>query len=154
MHDSRVTEPGNALATIMRKAQLMYKAGPHTAVRQRLLTLSLMALSALATISAFADSVMVAWDPSVSTNVVGYRVYYGVGSRNYTNHVSVTGTTATISGLVGATTYYLAATAYDSNGIESDYSSETNYTTAVPVNFPPTLNTLGDLTIKIGRAHV
>lgn len=126
----------------------MYKAGPHTAVRQGLVTLSLMALSALASISAFADSVMLAWDPSVSTNVVGYRVYYGVGSRSYTNHVSVTGTNATVSGLAGATTYYFTATAYDSNGIESDYSSETNYTTPVPVNVQPTLNTLGNLTIN------
>jgi hypothetical protein len=107
-----------------------------------------MALSALASISAFADSVMLAWDPSVSTNVVGYRVYYGIGSRSYTNYVSVAGTNATVSGLAGATTYYFTATAYDSNGIESDYSSETNYTTVVPVNFPPTLNTLGNLTIN------
>src|SRR5262245_45900200 len=127
MHDPGVTDPANALAhklaIIMHKAQLMYKAGPHTAVRQGLLTLSLMALSALASISAFADSVMLAWDPSVSTNVVGYRVYYGIGSRSYTNHVSVTGTNATVSGLAVATTYYFTATAYDSNGIESDYSS-------------------------------
>jgi hypothetical protein len=132
----------------MHKAHLMYKAGPHTAVRQRLLTLSLMAFGTLASISAFADSVMLAWDSSVSTNVVGYRVYYGVGSRSYTNYVLVGGTNATISGLAGATTYYFTATAYDSNGIESDYSSETNYTTPVPVNLQPTLNALGNLTLN------
>src|SRR4030095_10517547 len=85
---------------------------------------------------------------SVSTNVVGYRVYYGVGSRSYTNYVSVGGTTATVSGLAGATTYYFTATAFDSNGIESDYSSETNYTTPVPVNLAPTLNAWGNLTIN------
>jgi hypothetical protein len=107
-----------------------------------------MALSTLASISAFADSVMLAWDPSVTTNVVGYRVYYGVGSRSYTNHVTVPGTNAIISGLAGATTYFFTATAYDSNGIESDYSSETNYTTPVPVNLAPTLNALGNLTIN------
>ena len=107
-----------------------------------------MVLSAFASISAFADSVMLAWDPSISTNVVGYRVYYGVGSRSYTNYVSVAGTNATVSGLAGATTYFFTATAYDSNGIESDYSSETNYTTPVPINLPPTLNALGNLTIN------
>src|SRR6266481_969896 len=152
MHDPRVTDPANALAIklaiIMRKGQLMYKAGPHTAVRRGMLTLSLMALITFASISAFADSVMLAWDPSVSTNVVGYHVYYGVGSRSYTNYVSVGGTNTTISGLAGATTYFFTATAYDSNGIESDYSSETNYTTPVPVNLPPTLNALGNLTIN------
>lgn len=133
----------------------MYKAGPHTAVRQGLLTLSLIALSAFASISAFAQNgVTLAWDPSASTNVAGYRVYYGVGSRTYTNHISVgSATNATLSGLAWGTTYYFAATAYDANGIESDYSSETNYTTPVPVNLPPTLNALGNLTINQNAAQ-
>jgi hypothetical protein len=109
-----------------------------------------MALSWFASISAFAaDSVTLAWDPSVSTNVAGYRVYYGVASGNYTNSVTVgSATNATVSGLAGATTYYFAATAYDVNGLESDFSSETNYTTPVPINMPPTLNALGDMTIN------
>jgi hypothetical protein len=139
----------------MHKDELMYKAGPHTAVRQGLLTLSLIILSAFASISALAQNgVVLAWDPSVSTNVAGYRVYYGVGSKSYTNYVSVgPATNATLSGLAWGTTYYFAATAYDANGIESDYSSETNYTTPMPVNLPPTLNTLGNLTINQNAAQ-
>src|ERR1043166_6892644 len=128
----------------------MYKAGPHTAVRQGILTLSLIVLSTLASISAFAaNSVILAWDPSVSTNVTGYRVYYGVESHNYTNTVNVgAATSATISGLADGTTYYFAATAYSTDGIESDYSSETNYVTPIPLNQPPTLNTLANLAIN------
>ena len=94
-----------------------------------MLTVFLMALSALTSISALAaSSVTLAWDPSVSTNVAGYNVYYGAISRTYTNVVSAgSSTTATISGLVPNTIYYFAATAYDTDGIESDFSIETNY---------------------------
>src|SRR5439155_12430663 len=130
----RVTVRAGALAINMHRDQLMYKAGPHTAVRRGMLTLSLMALSAIASISAFAaNSVTLAWDPSISTNVAGYRVYYGVGSRSYTNSVNVgAATSTTLTTLADGTTYYFAATAYDIYGLESDYSSETNYTTPVP----------------------
>src|SRR5262249_45377089 len=130
--------------------QSMYKAGPYTAVRQGMLTAFLMALSTLASISAFAaNSVTLAWDPSISTNVAGYNVYYGVISGNYTNVFSVgSATSATVSGLAPDTIYYFAATAFDGDSIESDYSTETNYMTTTPTNFPPTLNPISNLTIS------
>jgi hypothetical protein len=84
---------------------------------------------------AFAQSsVTVAWDPSSGSDIAGYRLYQGGASAKYTNVVD-TGklTTATVSGLVLGATYYFAATAYDSFGLESDYSNEIAYTVpAVP----------------------
>ena len=74
-------------------------------------------------------SVSLAWTPSADPTVAGYRVYYGVASRSYTNIVDAGNTTsATISGLIEGTTYYFAATAYDTLGLESDYSDEASYT--------------------------
>jgi hypothetical protein len=96
------------------------------------------------------QSVNLAWSPSPDTNVVGYRVYYGVASRTYTNMVDVGAVTnATIGGLVEGKTYYFAATAYNILGLESDYSAEISYT--IPggsVNQAPTLNALNNLTIN------
>jgi oxalate decarboxylase/phosphoglucose isomerase-like protein (cupin superfamily) len=96
------------------------------------------------------QSVNLAWSPSPDTNVVGYRVYYGVVSRTYTNMVDVgAATNATISGLVEGATYYFAATAYNVLGLESDFSTEVSYT--IPgggVNQAPTLNALSNLTIN------
>jgi len=81
------------------------------------------------------QSVTLAWDPSLSTNVVGYKIYYGVASHTYTNVVDVgSATNVTIPGLVKGTTYYFAATAYDSTGGQSDYSNEASYT--VPTGLP------------------
>src|SRR5262249_5604790 len=130
--------------------RLMYKAGPHTAVRQGTLTVFILALSALASISAHAaGSVTLAWDPSVSPNVTGYNLYYGAISRTYTNVVSAgPATSATISGPAPNTIYYFAATAYDSNGIESDFSIETNYFSTPPSNYPPTLDPIANITIN------
>jgi len=66
-----------------------------------------------------------AWQPSTGPTVVGYKLHYGVASRTYTNAVDVGQLTmATISNLVPSTTYYFAATAYDSSGTESPYSNE------------------------------
>jgi hypothetical protein len=98
-------------------------------------------------------SVMLAWNPSISTNVVGYNIYYGVACGVYTNKTSVAGSTstnATITGLVPGTKYYFAATAVDSLGVESPFSNETSYTVPANsiLNTPPTLNPLSDLTIN------
>src|ERR1019366_330702 len=61
----------------------------------------------------------------------------GAASGTYTNTVDVGNVTdATISSLISGTTYYFAATAYDTSALESDYSTEaifTNVTAASPV---------------------
>jgi hypothetical protein len=72
------------------------------------------------------QSATLAWDPSPGTNVIAnYNVYYGVASATYTNVAAAsTNTTVSISNLVAGTTYYFAATAVDTSGLESDYSTE------------------------------
>jgi len=84
----------------------------------------------LLTVSAaemFAATVTLEWDPSSSSDVTGYRVYYGVGPRAYTNQVTVGNVTnAAVSGLRGGSAYYFTATAFDRNGLESEYSNEVN----------------------------
>ena len=64
---------------------------------------------------------------------MGYNVYYGGASGNYTNTLSAgNATNATISGLVKGTTYYFAATTYSSSGVQSPFSNEVSY--SVPTN--------------------
>jgi hypothetical protein len=77
------------------------------------------------------SSVTLAWDPDAGTNIAGYKIYYGVASRTYTR-TNIVGnvTNATISGLTSGTVYYFAAAAYDTAGLESDYSTEVVYTTS------------------------
>ena len=72
------------------------------------------------------QSATLAWDPSPGTNgIANYNVYYGVASATYTNVVAAgTNTTVSISNLVNGTTYYFAATAVATSGLESDYSAE------------------------------
>jgi Bacterial Ig domain/Fibronectin type III domain len=114
------------------------------------------ALFAILQLPAFAaGSVTLAWNPSTDTNVVGYNIYFGGASETYTNKISVaTGTNAVVSGLVEGATYYFAATAYDSTGMESPFSNEASYSVPLsvipvnPVNKPPTLNVIGNLAIN------
>ena len=74
------------------------------------------------------------WDPNTATNVVGYNVYYGVASGNYTNKTFVGNVTnAIITGLVPGTTYYLSATSVSASGAESAHSAEITYTVPNPV---------------------
>lgn len=74
------------------------------------------------------QSVTLAWDPSLDPVVVGYAVYYGTTSGDYTSRVDVgANTTATISGLQEGHTYYLTVVAYDILGEESAPSPEITY---------------------------
>ena len=72
------------------------------------------------------QSATLAWNPGVpSTDVAGYFIYYGVSTRSYTNRLDAElGTNGTVSNLVAGTTYYFAATAYTTSGLESDFSDE------------------------------
>jgi hypothetical protein len=95
-----------------------------------------------------AAEVTLAWDASPDTNVVGYRIYFGVAPRTYTNSVPFGNvTTATVSNLLGNATYYFAATAVDDLGQESDFSGEVSTFIQLP-NQPPTLNSILDLVIN------
>lgn len=74
------------------------------------------------------QSVVLAWTPSSSANVVGYKIYYGMASHNYGSSVTAGKTnTATISGLADGVTYYFAATSFDSTGVQSPSSNEAIY---------------------------
>ena len=97
-------------------------------VVELILSSVLMWLSQLPVVAA--QNVVLAWIPSSSTNVVGYRIYYGTASLNYSSQVTVGNTNrAAVSGLADGVTYYFAATSIDNAGDESAFSNETVYET-------------------------
>ena len=97
-----------------------------------------LVLAALAASAQGQNSVTLAWNPDAGTDIAGYKIYYGVASRTYTNTNNVGNVTnATISSLISGTIYYFAATAVDTSGLESDYSTEVVYTN--PVATAPTI---------------
>jgi len=75
------------------------------------------------------NSASLAWDAVTDPTLSGYRVYFGTAPGTYLQApgqgTSVGNVTAyTIAGLASGTRYYFAVTAFDTLGIESDYSNE------------------------------
>jgi hypothetical protein len=103
---------------------------------------ALMQFSAVAS-----QSVTLTWNPSVNTNVAGYKIYYGAASLTYTNSITVGNVTnTTVTGLADDTTYFFAATTYDSTGAESEFSNEASYQTGgTNVNVVSTNSTSGSI---------
>lgn len=108
----------------------------------------------IAFISSFghAAEVSLAWDPNVEPDLAGYRVYYGLGSRNY-DHVMEVGkvTTCVVTGLEQGRTYYFAATAVNAANLESDYSNEVSAALSIS-NQPPLANAGPDQNVNEGVA--
>ena len=76
------------------------------------------------------QNVTLAWNPSASSSIAGYRLYLGGASGNYTNTIDAgNNTSVTASNLVAGVTYFFAVTAYDTIGLESAFSTELSYTT-------------------------
>ena len=73
------------------------------------------------------ETVTLAWDASASTSVAGYRVYYGTNSRAYfgVTNAGLVLTQAVVLPRSGR--WFFAATAYDTNRLESDFSSEVQW---------------------------
>jgi hypothetical protein len=97
---------------------------------------------------AYAGQVTLGWDKSTEPDVAGYKVYYGTATRNYTQSIKITSpniTTCTIIHLSLGQTYYFAATTYNSDLVESDYSAEISYNStpaATTTTIRPTTTTI------------
>ena len=64
-------------------------------------------------------------DGSALTDLAGYRIYWGVASRSYDDHVQLNDATATTHTVVlPEGDYYVAMTALDDDGNESAHSNE------------------------------
>lgn len=90
-------------------------------------------------------SIALAWCASLSPSVSGYKLYYGPDhTRTYTQSIQTSALTATIDNLTAGRAYFFAVTAYDSNGLESDFSNELGYVI-------PTLQIMGPGIVRFKR---
>jgi len=65
------------------------------------------------------------WDPNSEPDLAGYKLHYGLASRSYGTVIDVGNQTSyTLADLAVGPTYYIAATAYNTSGLESGYSNE------------------------------
>jgi hypothetical protein len=64
-------------------------------------------------------------DGTALTDLAGYRIHYGSSPSSYTQRITITnpGITTYVVENLPAGTWYFAATAYDTAGLESDYSN-------------------------------
>jgi len=96
-----------------------------TVLARRGLAVLIIILSVFSIAPTWAQSVSLAWNPSPSSMVTGYMVFYGLASGSYSAYVDAsTNTTCTVSGLTPGDTYYFAVSAYDPSLDESQFSNE------------------------------
>jgi hypothetical protein len=76
--------------------------------------------------NATSAKVTLAWDANSEDDIAGYNVYYGRASGHYSRVETVGVPTATIT-VRGRATVYFAVTAFNSAGVESDFSEEVHY---------------------------
>ncbi len=78
-------------------------------------------------VAADAERLTLAWDPSPSADVSGYPLYWGTNTRSY-QFVTNAGLVLTQSVVLPwRGRWWFAATAYDTNGLESDFSNEVSW---------------------------
>ena len=88
-----------------------------------LLTTLILAWAALV----HAQHVTLAWDASPSPEVTNYRIYFGTNSRSY-SFVTNAGLVLTQAVVLPHTgRWFFAATAMDTNGVESAFSNEVQW---------------------------
>ena len=108
----------------MKKCCILLQTGFHIHSKN-LILLSILILTFFTfKTDANSASVILDWNAINSSNLVGYKIYYGISKTDFDYSVKVEkATSCTISGLKEGKTYYFAATSYSSNGDESDFSN-------------------------------
>lgn len=94
------------------------------------------------------NAALLVWDKNFEGDLAGYQVHYGTSSGNYTGVVDVGNVTEynlDDLGLHQDVIYYIAITAYDTSGNESNFSTELDYVAVDEVpsgtdNCPDTYN--------------
>lgn len=82
-----------------------------------------------------AGLITLAWNPSSSPNIAGYRLHCGVTKGVYIQTIEVgNATSILVSNLVAGKTYFFVVTAYNTIGLESAPSNEISY--LVPSSSP------------------
>jgi len=74
----------------------------------------------------FSAEIRLAWDSSPDTEIAGYKLYYGRASGGYDAAIDI-GNTSSYTLSVPKGKYYIALTAYDNTGNESDFSNEVSW---------------------------
>jgi hypothetical protein len=71
------------------------------------------------------------------TNLAGYKLYYGQSSRSYEFTIDIgNDTSIALSNLEAGQTYYVAVVAYDSEGVESEFSNEVSLLAGLALSIP------------------
>jgi hypothetical protein len=126
-----------------------------TRCHPRTVLLALVAIFAATPCNAY--DVLLRWTVPPEPGIAGYRVYRGQASGTYASPVDVGGAdSSTLSGVVYylsqnlplGTANYVAVTAYNSGGAESDYSNEKLFNLLVAT--PPSVNAGLDQTATVG----
>ena len=127
-----------SLEKISRKQILQVGARPSSGLRRSVNTLrAACAVLLMGAASSYAGQAKLAWDANASAAVVGYFVYYGQNSGNYSGKADAGNKTSyTVGALMDGKTYYYAVTAYDAGRAESAFSNEARSTVSASGSTP------------------
>ena len=129
---------------------------------KKIITLIFLAILFVSS-TAQAKSVTLAWDANSEPDVIGYRVYYSIGTAGppYSGTGAAEGdspvdagpnTTITLTNLPDDQNIYFSSTAYNSTGLESDYSISV-MSAPVVINQPPVISGSPLTSILSGQSY-
>ena len=83
------------------------------------------------------EVVTLSWDPATAAEIAGYIIYWGRNPGDYTWAMDAMDAPAVeIPYLEPEAAYFFAVTSYDSNGVQSDFSSEVAFITSSRISSP------------------
>lgn len=130
-------------------------ASRQPALRKRVAALAVVLLGLWACVQARASqSISLAWNASTDSSTVGYIVYAGSSSTNYTAQMDVgTNLAITLTGLAEGHTNYFAVSAYNSAQITGVPSAQISYITPGLLKMTPGTGSTRTLNFPTAPGH-